>query len=92
MNCCNCENVKCQVCKGEGCRNSAGEQRFAYIGVVCDPCAGYMPAQYKLPPSGSQEQDILAALERYASTPQAGRYPTDEACDAFEAQLRAHHS
>lgn len=35
------------------------------------------------------DTDILEAVERYASTPRDGRYPTDAQCERYEARLRA---
>lgn len=48
---CNCENVRCPICRGSGCTHQVGKpspQRFMHIGVVCNPCADHMPSQYKV--------------------------------------------
>jgi hypothetical protein len=46
---CNCENSKCRVCRGRGCRRDAGVARAMYIGPICNGCASEMPPEYMLP-------------------------------------------
>lgn len=43
---CNCENSKCPICDGCGCKNQAGRYRAIYIGGICDGCAFHMPNEY----------------------------------------------
>ena len=46
---CNCENLTCKVCQGNGCSHQAGDTRVMYIGAICDACAKYTPECFKLP-------------------------------------------
>lgn len=46
---CNCENSKCRVCRGRGCRREATKSRAMYIGAICNGCASEMPPEYMLP-------------------------------------------
>lgn len=46
-------------------------------------------AAYTQGMTATSEQSILDQVEKYASTPRNGRYPTDAQCDAYEAKLRA---
>jgi hypothetical protein len=45
---CNCESLKCPVCRGEGCQVQAGARHAMYVGALCDGCAQHTPAQYML--------------------------------------------
>lgn len=43
---CNCESLRCPICKGNGCKNEAGAHKALYVGVLCDGCAEHMPPEY----------------------------------------------
>lgn len=45
---CNCENMTCTVCKGDGCNNPAGPRRAMYVGRLCNDCAKAMPKHFML--------------------------------------------
>lgn len=62
---CNCENSRCPVCGGMGCKVEAGTQRALYVGVLCDDCAKHMPEEYMVsdtavecPDCGSTAHDV----------------------------------
>lgn len=64
---CGCENGKCQVCRGEGCKHPAGKTKVMYVGLVCDACATYIDPKYLL----SSDNPELSEY-RYSSMEECG--------------------
>ncbi len=47
MSKCACENIHCEICRGDGCNNPSAVATV-YVGAICVDCANFMPDQYLL--------------------------------------------
>ena len=80
---CNCENLQCGNCGGNGCHNEAGQQKVLYVGPVCDDCVSSVSPRFLIPSDCSKSEGTLFSERSAYET--CGECGFDHAYEVVEA-------